>query len=133
MKRKKVLPCLIEAAIAAAVFLLVAAYRGVFTTSDPAVVLGGLSDAFFVPGALLVCFGLLAFCARGGVFDIFSYGVKSLKVLFTPFGKAEKHQRYYEYKLEKEARRRKPRPGTLYLGLSFVAAAALCLILYNRL
>ena len=131
MKHKKALPWLIEGAVAAAVFFLVAAYRGAFTASDSAVVLSGLCDAFFVPGALLVCFGLLAFCARGGVFDIFSYGAKSLKVLFTPFGKG-RHQRYYDYKMQKEANRGKPRPFTLYLGLFFIAAATVCLVLFNQ-
>ena len=46
-------------------------------------------------------------------------------------GKPEKHQRYYEYKLEKEAKRGKPKPRTLILGLVFLALSGLCLILYN--
>ena len=129
--KKKAIPYLIEAGIALAAALLVAWHRGVFSAADRAQILGGLCDAFFVPGALLVCFGLLAYCARGGVFDIFSYGAKSLKVLFTPFGKG-RHQRYYDYKLQKEANRGKPRPFTLYLGLFFIAAAAVCLVMYNQ-
>ena len=129
--KKKAVPYLIEAGIAFAVALLVAWHRGVFSSTDRAQILGGLCDAFFVPGALLVCFGLLAYCARGGVFDIFSYGVKSLKVLFTPFGKG-RHQRYYDYKMQKEANRGKPRPFTLYLGLFFIAAAAVCLVMFNQ-
>ena len=129
--KKKAVPYLIEAGIAFAVVFLVAWHRGVFSGTDRAQILGGLCDAFFVPGALLVCFGLLAYCARGGVFDIFSYGVKSLKVLFTPFGKG-RHQRYYDYKMQKEANRGKPRPFTLYLGLFFIAAATVCLVMFNQ-
>ena len=120
-----------EIALSLLAALAVALYRGVFTAGDPLDVYGGLSDAFFVPGILLVCFGLLAFAARGGVFDMISYGARSLWVLFTPFGKPEKHQRYYEYKLEKEAKRGKPKPRTLILGLVFLALSGLCLILYN--
>ena len=125
------MPWLIELGLSLAVAAAVAAYRGVFTAGDPVRIYSGLCDAFFVPGSLLCCFGLLAFCARGGAYDIFSYAAKSLKVLFTPFGK-ERHQRYYEYKLEKEALRGKFKPYTLLMGLGFLAAAGLCLILFYQ-
>jgi len=129
--KKKLIPWLIELGLSLLVFLAVAAYRGVFHETDAAAIYSGLCDAFFVPGAFLTCFGILAFCANGGAFDIFSYGVKSLKVLFTPFGRKEKHQRYYDYKLEKEMKRQKPKPRTLILGLCFLACAAICLLLFN--
>ena len=129
--KKRLLPWLIELGVSLLVFLAVVLFRGVFRSTDTAAIYSGLCDAFFVPGALLVCFGLLAFCARGGVFDIFSYGAKSLKVLFTPFGKG-RHQRYFDYKMQKEANRGKPRPFTLYLGLFFIAAATVCLVLFNQ-
>ncbi len=130
--KKKLLPWLIELGAGLAVFAAVAVSRGVFSLGDKAEIYSALCDAFFVPGVFLFCFGLLAFCAYGGTFDIFSYGVKSLKVLFTPFGKAEKHQRYLDYKLEKEARRTRPKPRTLILGTVFLLAAGFCLIMYNQ-
>ena len=128
--KKRLLPWLIELGVSLLVFLAVALYRGVFRSTDTAAIYSGLCDAFFVPGAFLVCFGILAFCANGGVFDIFSYGAKSLKVLFTPFGK-NKSQRYYDYKLEKEMKRQKPKSRLLILGLGFLAAATVCLLLFN--
>ena len=128
--KKKVLPWLIELGLSLLVFLAVALIRGAFTAATPADAYLGLCDAFFVPGVLLTCFGILAFCASGGAYDIFSYGVKSLKTLFTPFGKG-RQQTYYEYKLEKELRRQKPKPYTLIMGLCFLAAATLCLLLFN--
>ena len=130
--KRKLLPWLIEVGVSLAVFLGLAVYRGVFVSQDKARIYMGLCDAFFVPGAFLFCFGILAFCAYGGAFDIFSYGVKSLKVLFTPFGKAEKHQSYYDYKLAKEAQRQRPKPRTLILGTAFILAAGFCLCLYNQ-
>ena len=129
--KQRITPWLIELGLSLAVAAAVAAYRGVFTAQDPLRVYSGLCDAFFVPGALLCCFGLLSFCARGGAYDIFSYAAKSLKVLFTAFGK-ERHQHYYEYKLEKEAKRGKGKPVTLLMGLGFLAAAGLCLVLFNQ-
>lgn len=130
--KKRVIPWLIELGVSLAVFLAVALHRGVFTAGDKAVIYSGLCDAFFVPGVFLFCFGILAFCAYGGAFDIFAYGAKSLKLLFTPFGKPEKHQRYYDYKLAKEARRQRPKPRTLILGTAFLLAAGFCLILFNQ-
>ena len=129
--KKRVVPWLIELGISLAVFLAVALHRGVFTVGSKAEIYSGLCDAFFVPGVFLTSFGILAFCARGGVFDIFSYAAKSLKVLFTPFGKG-KHPRYYDYKLEKELHRQQPKPRTLILGAAFLLAACFCLIMFNR-
>ena len=129
--KNRFIPWLIELGVSAVVFLAVAVSRGVFTAAEPAEIYSGLCDAFFVPGVFLFCFGLLAFCAYGGVFDIFAYGVKSLKMLFTPFGKPDKHQHYYEYKLAKEARRQRPKPRTLILGAVLMLCAGLCLILFN--
>ncbi len=128
--KKKWIPWLIELGLSLLVFLAVALSRGAFNAPTPADAYRGLCDAFFVPGVLLFCFGILAFCANGGAYDIFSYGVKSLKVLFTPFGKG-RHQKYYEYKLEKEYKRQKPKPYTLIMGLCFLAAATVCLLLFN--
>ena len=130
--RKRYLPWLIVLGIALAVFFPVAASRGVFNGADEATVYGGLCDAFFVPGIFLACFGLLSLCARAGTFDIFGYGARSLLVLFTPFRKPEKHQRYYDYKLMKELRRGKVKPYTFTIGLLFLALSGICLILYNR-
>ncbi len=130
--KQRILPWLIELGLAIAIFFAVAAYRGVFTATDPIDIYRGLCDAFFVPGALLVCFGLLAFCAKGGAYDIFAYGMRSIKRLFLiPLGK-DKQQRYYDFKMEKEAKRGKNRPSALLLGLGFLAAAGLCLILFSN-
>ena len=77
--------------------------------------------------------GLLLAIAGTGFFDIFSYGAHSLLVLFTPFRKPEKHQKYYEYKLMKDARRQKPKPRTLILGACFLLLATVCLVMGDRI
>ena len=122
---------LIEAGIGLAIALAVAAYRGLFGGSGPAQKLSALCDGCFVPGLLMTCVGLLSFCAKNGAFDIFSYGVKSLKVLFTPFGKVENHPRYYDYKQEKEAQRGKAHWSLTVIGLCFLAASLVFLALYS--
>lgn len=128
----RVKPWLIEAGIGLLVFMAVAIWRGVFGTDDITVVYKGLSDAFFVPGAFMLGIGILSFCASDGMFDIFGYGVKSLKTLFTPFGRDDEHLRYYDYKQEKASRRGKPKYRSMIIGLVFIAGAVVCLLLYNR-
>ena len=133
MKRRPAwLPWLIEGGIALAVFGAVAAAKGLFTATEPQQISYILCDAFFVPGIFLFSFGVLAFCAYGGIFDMLAYGGHSLLVLFTPFRSPEKHQKYYEYKLMKEARLQKPKPRTLILGSVFMLLAVVCWVLGER-
>ena len=127
------MPWVIEGGIALVAFGAVAASKGLFTAQDSRQILYILCDAFFVPGIFLFCFGVLAFCAYGGVFDMLAYGAHSLLVLFTPFRKPEKHQKYYEYKLMKDARRQKPKPRTLILGACFLLLATVCLVMGDRI
>lgn len=130
MSAKQWKPWVIQGGGALAASLAVAAYRGLFSGGAEAV-WSALCDGCFVVGLLLVCLWALSFCAGQGMFDIFGYGVKSLKVLFTPFGKPETHQRYYDYKEEKAARRGKPSTRLLAIGLTLLAAALLFLALYS--
>ena len=73
-----------------------------------------LSDAFFVPAMLYICFGLLSLAVNEGTLDIISYAFSSL------FYRSGKPQRYYEYKEYKKGRR-KPTPYyIIFIGLSFL-------------
>lgn len=88
-------------------------------------------DAFFVPGILMLSFGLLGVISGEGLFDIMGYGTKSLLVLFSPLKKPEKMERYYDYKKRKAELRKKPRSAQLFIaGAVFMAAAIVCLMMY---
>ena len=103
----------------------------IFALTDPLEVYAAACDAFFVPGILLLSFGLLGLVSREGLFDIMGYGMRSLLVLFTPFGKPEKHERYLEYKERRAKLREKPQSNIVFLsGAIFMAAAAVCLAMY---
>lgn len=128
MKKNRALPYLIAAGAGLIVAALVALRQGYFDAESKAKAYSALCDAFFVPGALMVCFGLFSFIAYGGFFDIFTYGFKSLKRLFTPFGKKDR-QRYYEYRIAKTENREKPSYAALKVGLVFIALAVVFLIL----
>lgn len=128
MKKSKALPYLIAAGAGLIVSALVALRQGFFDAETKAAATSALCDAFFVPGALMVSFGLFSFIAYGGFFDIFTYGFKSLKRLFTPFGKRDK-QRYFEYRLAKAEKRERPSYAALKVGLVFLALAVVFLLL----
>lgn len=109
----------------------VLASRQLLQLTDPLEILGALCDGFFVPGILFLCFGLLVLVSGTGQFDMLSYGMHSLLVLFTPFKKVEKHDSFYDFKLLREARRKeKPRMYLLHMGGIFLGMALICLAMY---
>ncbi|MBR6186346.1 MAG: DUF3899 domain-containing protein [Clostridia bacterium] len=87
-----------------------------------------LSDGFFVAGVMLAGVGaLLLISGKTDFFDMFAYGFKSLAVLFTPFKNPGKHPRFYEYKKQRQEKRKAPPPFLLFAGLALILAAALLL------
>ena len=66
-----------------AVAIPLAFSRGFAFGGDTVVNAAALSDGCFVAAVLLCGVGILAWTATTGFFDIFSYGFKSLLVLFS--------------------------------------------------
>lgn len=92
------------------------------------------SNALFIPGVMWLGVGGLMWIATTGFFDIFSYAFSSLLVLFTPLKNPKDHKRFYEYKLDKEERR-KGKPvswSVLIVGLILIIAAFSCNAAYNN-
>ena len=131
MKKNTFMPYLIAAGAGLLVAALVALRQGFFKAETATAAYAALCDAFFVPGALMVCFGLFSFIGYGGFFDIFTYGFKSLKRLFTLFGKKD-NQHYYEYRQAKAEKREKPKYHTLKVGLVFILIAVIFLLLSEK-
>ena len=94
-----------------------------------------LSDGFFIGSVLFIGMGVLLWVSTTGFFDIFGYAMKSLLVLFSPLVKPSEHPHYYEYKCEKEAKRKgKPITHTvLIVGQILLALSLICLALYYNL
>lgn len=80
-----------------------------------------LSDAFFVPGVILLGFGLLMWVAGEGMFDMMSYGVKLL------WDVAYKHEweSFRDYRMRKAEKERTPVGHLILVGLVFVLLGAL--------
>lgn len=89
-----------------------------------------LSDAFFVPGAVLSGLGLLAVVSKGGFFDIFGYGFISFVAIFKKDVKKRKYKDYVEYKQSK----RESKFSVWFLlivGLAFIVVAVIFLVVFS--
>ena len=115
------------------VFLLLAIFRGGFTAEDPAERWRIICDALFVPGILLMAFGLLLFASRGGVFDMLRFGVQKVIGVILPRKKREALPRtFYDYKTEREGREQIHMGYLLAVGMVFILLAGLALVMYNQ-
>lgn len=79
-----------------------------------------LSDGFCVAGVMFTSFGALMWISTTGVLDIIGYGFKSVLYLFTPMQKDKDEGGFYEYKLQKQAKRRGVPFEYLWLGVIMV-------------
>ena len=88
-----------------------------------------LSDAFTVPGVVLIMFGLLVMVANGGFFNGISYaGSYALKMLIP--GASKNMERYGDY-LERKSKR--PKIGFAFLiivGACYLAVAVVFIFLF---
>ena len=79
-----------------------------------------LSDGCFVSAVLLGGLGVLVWVATTGFFDIFTYAGKSLLVLFSPMRQPEKLKKFYEYKADKDEKRKKADFTLIIVGAAFL-------------
>ena len=127
------MPFGITLAAGIAVSVIIALLRGLGGAHTPAENAGILGDGFFVTGVLVAGVGgLVAISAKTDFFDMLSYGVKSLLVMFTPFKKPENHIRFYEYKMQRREKRKPHRWFLLAAGLILILLAAACLMFWKQ-
>lgn len=82
--------------------------------------LRALSDGCFVTTILMGGMGVMMWVSTTGFFDIFSYAGKSLLVLFSPLKQPEKLKKFYEYKADKDEKRKKADYTLLIVGAAFL-------------
>ena len=68
----------ITTAVAFVVGLLLALSRGIFQEKEIDMIITIISDAFFIPGVLLICIGLIVYASNEGLFLSISYGFKAI-------------------------------------------------------
>ncbi len=130
-QHSRVLSYLITALIGLAMAVAVFVYRGGFSQPDAQGMYFAMSDAFFVPGIFLTGIGLLVLVSNEGFFDILAYGMHSLMTLFTPFTRKNGHEHYYDFKVARAAKRKKPGNAVLVVGIIFLLLAGFCLVLLS--
>lgn len=116
----------------AAIACAIAHYRGYAPGNPFALNARYLSDGFFVVGFMMASIGGLVLISTTGFFDIMSYGMHSLLVLFSFLKKPKDHPSYYDYKVGRDARRGKPHFTLLLTGLAFLALAGIFLGIYYQ-
>ena len=90
-----------------------------------------LSNAFTIPGSILLMLGLLVLISSTGAYDGLTYALRWLRMTLLPFG-ASKHERYYDY-----VQRRRTRPKVhggflMVVGGAFLAVAVVFIFLFYR-
>ena len=110
---------------------LICVLKDIFVQTETKKIIHILVDAFFAPGAIILCFGLLVVASNGGMFHIISYGMMSFVNLFRKKRTQMKYKTYYDYK---KAMSENPKPF-LYMvivGLFYVAVSMVFLILWYQ-
>lgn len=128
---KKLIKYLVVTAFGLALTLFVLISKDIFNKTDPKVIFHILSDAFFIPGVLITCVGLLVFTSNQGSFDMIIYGFQSFINIFRKDINARKHKTFYDYKEAKKDNKRSF--GYICLvGLGFLAVTAIFVILWSQ-
>lgn len=95
-------------------------------------VIASLIDASFVPGILMVCFGLLIVSVNGGTFDMLVYGTKQFFNMFRKKSHRREAQSFYEYRKAKSENKNE----FWYLvivGIFYLLISGIFLIIYYNM
>lgn len=112
---------LIAACAGLAVAFLLLLSRGTLRGVPHDQALTDLSDAFMVPGIMLLCVGGMLFVADNGVFDMVRYGVgKVLALARSEKRRAQHPKTYYDYLKSRRAGRREGYSFLIWTGLCFL-------------
>lgn len=117
-----------------------AAAAGVFSIRDAGVILGYLSNAFTLPGVILLGLSGLAFVKRQGGFDGLSYSARYMSCWLLPqfwlnreerTGKLQSYRDYCEDRRRREKGQRSMSRYFFLVGAVFTALGVLCLVAMN--
>lgn len=90
-----------------------------------------LSNAFTIPGTIMLMVGLLVLISSTGVYDGLGYTLRWLRMTLLPFDTA-KHERYYDYVQRKRSLPRLHGGFLIVCGIIFLAIAVVFLILFYQ-
>ena len=122
----------LSAAVALVIVVAVSLRQGLLEARSFREVCRDLSDGFFVAGLMMSCVGGLSCIAATGFFDIFSYGARTVASHFVPQKDSKGLPKYYDYKVARDEKRKKPLSTVLTVGLVCVGLSLAFVLLYFR-
>ncbi len=132
--KKSLLKYGVTTAIGLAAAYLVCSLKDVWHITDKMEKYRVFSDAFTLPGIIIVCVGFLVWLANKEYFMSLSYFATRAVRALIPFGRTyEKHETLHDYVMRKREKEPVKGYGFLFIvGLAFVAVAVIFLILYHN-
>ena len=122
---------IITAAAGLAVAVVYSLIKGLFSAEDIVSAFRILSDAFTLPGILLLCFGLLTFINKEGMFDGLAYSFKSMRRVRRNFRADDKTPKtYYDYKQSVKSKRHVAW-HLLFVGAGYLLLAIVFIVLHS--
>lgn len=125
--KKKVLRLVIQIVIGLLISFGVMTSQGAFvdgiSQADRILAIG---NGFSITALLYLSFGMIAWVSTTGVLDIFSFAIQRGAHFLVPFAAKKANDKFYEFKVEREARRKKkgkPQYMTLLVGVGFLVIA----------
>ena len=131
--KKKLLQYLICFIVGALIAFLIMESKGLFTVNEPVEIAAILCDAFFVPGILFVMIGALVWISTTGLFDSLGYAFHVASHTLLPFLFKSANKSFYDYKAEKDESRAKTPAFVFIVGVVFLAASVIALIIWQNL
>lgn len=108
-------------AVEIALFFMVLSIRDIYTKTDAKEIFLILTDAFSVPGVLVVLFGLLVFCSNEGAFRMLAYSIRTLFSVFKRNPADRKYRTYADYKMAKDG-------NNASFGFLIIAGGTFCIL-----
>ena len=91
-----------------------------------------LTDAFTVPGVLLIMISALIWVSKDGFFDGMGFAVSRVGNMFLPLvGAVNNHENFYEYKQRKAKNRPSGYSFLLFVGIAFFVIAMIFYVIYK--
>ena len=112
-------------------------FKGVFRETDPALIVRYLSDAFLIPGVLLMGIGLLSLLNKEGTYDGLGYTFHTMRKTFAmrnyrePIEEGSEDRTYFGYK-QKVKEKRKVAWHLLVVGCGFLLIAIALAVVHSK-
>lgn len=117
-------------AVAMILFVTAASLWDLFSQTELLQIIRILADAFFMPGVILVGIALIGWIGSKGTFDIFGYSVRSVFSLFKKESYYKKQETFFDYRREKDEKRKPFNLPMMVVGLAFLTLGLLLTVIF---